>query len=1204
GEITMVPNAMRRVDFDSPSTDGHRVTYSAKQKYYRGLLVHYTNTGGDTGEATANGSTTSLTTTTAGLIEGRLVNCIILFTEGQNTGAWRRISANTTTSISWSGSDPLAYITSTGDDYEIRDTVRVMLSPEEPKYKYATARGSGQRSSAGSGAGSSKEFSLLEFAGNNGKWPADQKGMLLRRSDAHGNMETYAFDTSLPGGRNGSVTTSQGWQVIYDYIDDAPNSGRIRSILASKTVGGPAFMGEVNVLHDDVTYDDDCGTAGDLLMVHSCEDLSGNGSATSKDGSTPKSRLNDTEASYDDDVLIGDKLVMIDGENAGQIRTVTDNGDEWIVVGTDFDYDIDDGDSYMVVRGEIKTTVYRYYRDGDDDGVDNQLKMVLEPDAVQAIIDDGGSVVDAEDILHLADDAVITGSKTLEEYASRSFKYYTGNLITDDVITGTPWGGNDDLDEMYLGDSDASDFNETGFVKSETISGRCGSCGGSGAVGITRTYYYMDQHGGPDATNPAPTHDKVVRVVVEDTVDSSSNPAHRKIFGLNKSGVALREVLAIDPPPATPKYWCKSRLVGADPETPNQVNQTLQRRMPSAHVSVTTHAKIAQFLDPTTGDDPTNDEDTLEDSTGLIYVYGLDVNGRRTETKVGKGETGADTPYFVSARTYGNGTASNQPSHLPVETYAYTSNTEQTKGNGILTTISYIFWDGSDPTEGECRQIKIKTINYPKVPTSENGRGDGGGDPQITRAEYYDSKGRLRLTKDGEGNVDYYAYDVKTGGLAYTVVDIKTDGAPTAATSPPGGAYTPWSDVSGDLVSEGYYDFSNTDGGNLAETTYVYDDLGRRTRVVDPAGVITYTVYGDNQTLVFPAWKADGANSVSLLPIQVTETNCDGEISTTYTVDPDRRHLNGSNEPDGLADGTTTSHYFTRTVYNHNDNGQLTSVDRYWDCDVSTSKLTTSYTYYDDGLQKKVTAPDGTVTETLYDALGRVKETKRGTAGNEQTVSKKYYDGATSATLVEGDGNVTRVEVFSGSATYTTDYVYDYRNRQTKVRGSDSVAVVKTLDGLGRTTTAIIYANTTFASGDVGNATNANRRAKTEIAYNQRGQLYKTVVYEVDPSTGTPGDSLTAEHWYDDDGRRIKTQGPNTFDEGIDTYYVFSKYVYDAAGRLTDTYLAYDDETGYAAADDMDPADHGHKIPWRSRTHSFSGAERPAGRPVYRHSSR
>jgi len=83
--------------------------------------------------------------------------------------------------------------------------------------------------------------------------------------------------------------------------------------------------------------------------------------------------------------------------------------------------------------------------------------------------------------------------------------------------------------------------------------------------------------------------------------------------------------------------------------------------------------------------------------------------------------------------------------------------------------------------------------------------------------------------------------------------------------------------------------------------------------------------------------------------------------------------------------------------------------------------------------------------------------------------------------------------------------------------------------------------------------------ARSETKYDDRGRVYQTVRYGVNPATGTVGQSLADNTWYDASGNVIKQQPAGA--------RLFTKQVYDGLGRKTKTYVGYDlSESSYADA--------------------------------------
>jgi hypothetical protein len=75
-----------------------------------------------------------------------------------------------------------------------------------------------------------------------------------------------------------------------------------------------------------------------------------------------------------------------------------------------------------------------------------------------------------------------------------------------------------------------------------------------------------------------------------------------------------------------------------------------------------------------------------------------------------------------------------------------------------------------------------------------------------------------------------------------------------------------------------------------------------------------------------------------------------------------------------------------------------------------------------------------------------------------------------------------------------------------------------------------------------------NLIGRSQAVYDALGRVYRNVVYGVDPSTGSPGNALTQNLWYDASGNVMLNQ--NQADRG------FTKMSYDGLNRLTVSYAA------------------------------------------------
>ncbi|WP_428940595.1 RHS repeat-associated core domain-containing protein [Fontivita pretiosa] len=919
-----------------------------------------------------------------------------------------------------------------------------------------------------------------------------QRGLLRKITDRY-DVDTGVQSLSYShdnGSRIRQVTTSQGWSVVYTYGDTGTNAGRVQKIDVKNASSQVIKRVRYTYYAAGQGYSTDVGSDGDLLMVES--------------------------------------MAAADGDTLST----------------------DPNDSALSIK---RVTQYRYYRDGDADGKNHLLKMVIEPAQVAAIDAADSGITAPADILTKADNYAVNGGTTVAQHASRSFTYYTSDLNTDGNIT-TPWG-TENLSSKYGGsDADeADDASKIYLVKSETVSGKCGSCGGGGASGggVKHSYFYMDLNSG---SSP----DTVRRIVVQDTQDADNAAAYRTIYGLNSDGVELRQAVIEDPTQATLRCWCRSTLRGTSGVTKNQ---PIEERMPSAHAAVDSNSELAQFLNPTSG---SNDSATLSSTDGLIYVYGY-TNGYNTDIRIKKGSGG--TEYYIAAKDYGNG-GDNQPAWLPVKVYSYATQTTN-RNAGQQFTYTYTFHDAAD--------TKIETImcTYPEISTAQNGAGPGNA---ITQSWYFDVRGRLRWVKDGEGRVHYIAQNRKTGGIGYTMVHVNTDSLPGDITS----AGNSWVEWSGSVPTG----FTNTDPAAVQLATKVeYDDQGRVTKVTDAGGTVTWTRYEEGRTLVYRAW--NGTSGTPLLPIEVVEFDDDGQVTQSYTVDPARAASSGSapdKVPSGLSAGTTQTHYLSLTRYGYTSKQQLQSVDRYHLIPSSgTGTLSTNYhrTFYRyDAMgrtSRAIQVVSGTddsgltgcveqVTKLVYDFAGRVTEVHRGVSGTGHVmktttiydtdptlkkVSATFYDELSpgSGTSGVGDGNVTSTISYydaDNSSNYVlTKYHYNWRNVLRGIEPEAAPFTVIDADFMGRTVATAMFVtaptwsavedNETYAQ----NASDANRRSLATTAYDPLGRVYQTAVYAVS-SSGVPGNRLVTDRYYDRNSNLVATATKGS---------AAMEYAYDGAGR-------------------------------------------------------
>ena len=830
------------------------------------------------------------------------------------------------------------------------------------------------------------------------------------------------------------------------------------------------------------------------------------------------------------------------------------------------------GDAHFSI---VRATMYRYY----GYGLEHKIRYVFSPASVEKAMA-AASLTYHENLLYyyLTDGL---GGGTLSQYANVEYNYYTSDFPTDDVNDGGQndggvGGSDENLHDKYGG----SNCVETGFVKSQTIHKDY-----KGNLG-TRTYFYMEN---PDRLS---NKNAVKRIVVEDCGTDGT----RKIYGLSGEGLMLREIFVDDPDAQTPTYWCTSYVLGeTDDASTNNVNQVIEKRMPSVHSCIDSTADVFAFLDVDQSEENEWDSvDIMNQTSGIVYTYKYDAEGHLTEEHVKKGEDGEGVnkdEHYLRIVTYGDGTG-DKVKYLPWETYVFHKDdkTGTDDSKRFKTTITYTFHDGNK------QMMATKTVTRDKVGLSENGS-----DVDIVTKEYYDQKGRLRWAKDGEGYVTYYSHHPVTGGLAYVSVDCNAvaQGLPADIQNGSNGKWEEWGTSS---PPDG---FVRTDGlpTPLALVTkYEYDDLGRQIKVEDPKHVVTATAYCDNETRVYPGWN-DSAEPKQPLPIRVEKTNDDDLTTEMYTVKPSGlTEIGVKNDlPSGSDTGEGQDDYATWTRYGYDydffqgyKTGLLRTVDRYHvipasgDGTLSTNYYRTIYNHdllgrRTDTIQIVSGTGTGTsveeVTRTNYDVLGRVSYTERFVSGASHTIGdyrqpylnpenarktvlKLYYDESTPGshnTAGVGDGLVTsRIEFYDASHNEDEDYAvkpfyhYNWRGQLRGIQPEAAPYTVQDVDNLGRVVATAQFTSTANFGNNwatvLGNdsyadsATDANRRTLAKTLYDEMGRVYATQVYAV-TSAGVKGDCLRTDNYYDRNSRLVGTTSPG---RGA------TEYGYDGAGRRTE----------------------------------------------------
>jgi len=153
------------------------------------------------------------------------------------------------------------------------------------------------------------------------------------------------------------------------------------------------------------------------------------------------------------------------------------------------------------------------------------------------------------------------------------------------------------------------------------------------------------------------------------------------------------------------------------------------------------------------------------------------------------------------------------------------------------------------------------TTTYPIVTTAQNGPNSAS-----TDAIAFDGFGRPTWTKDTEGFLTYTAYDPATGAVVKTIDDVDSSLTGTFAGLPSG-----WSTPGG--------------GGLQLVTTATVDLLGRTTKLTDPLGNITYTVYNDTnyEVRVYPGWTGSTTTGPTIVTREDRSNSYDEVLTMSAT---------------------------------------------------------------------------------------------------------------------------------------------------------------------------------------------------------------------------------------------------------------------------------------------------------------------------------
>jgi hypothetical protein len=198
----------------------------------------------------------------------------------------------------------------------------------------------------------------------------------------------------------------------------------------------------------------------------------------------------------------------------------------------------------------------------------------------------------------------------------------------------------------------------------------------------------------------------------------------------------------------------------------------------------------------------------------------------------------------------------------------------------------------------------------------------------------------------------------------------------------------------------------------------------------------------------------------------------------------------------------------------------------------------------------RVDSPVGTITRTVWttpqwiasvwvgtDDIGATDTdpTGGGAAGNSMVIIvSNVYDGGSGG----GDGNLTQttqyVSATSGD-TRVSNYGYDFRDRMINMTDATNRYGVYTYDNFDRMTMFQAYATS-----------DGNLYAQSQTNFDDRGRVYQHLTYAVDPSTGTVGNAIRSNLWYDPSGSLLQQIQQ---DDGV----AFTKSSYNGVNWVTAT---------------------------------------------------
>lgn len=430
------------------------------------------------------------------------------------------------------------------------------------------------------------------------------------------------------------------------------------------------------------------------------------------------------------------------------------------------------------------------------------------------------------------------------------------------------------------------------------------------------------------------------------------------------------------------------------------------------------------------------------------------------------------------------------------------------------TSFDYTFFTDST------RIASISTA-LPVVSAAQNGPGTADVMDQV-----FDADGRLHYTRDADGYINRFTYDVATGALIETIVDVNT----ALVSDEPAGWTTP------------------VGGGLHLITSMEVDNLGRTTKLTLPNGNVTYTVFDDanHETRNYRGW--DSATQRPTGPTEVYREDRPGSYVETLTMSaaPD---VDGSGRPTGteaIGEIQTLSRSYISA------GGQVTHTDDYFFIQGGAAA--------DAGFETP-SVGTGFYSAFAYNPSGGawLFNSGSGVAGNGSgfTSGNPNAPEGTQVAFLQSVGSSISQSVALAAGSYTISFAAAQR-QNFQPAGNQSFQVV--VDGavIGTFTPgSTSYATSTTAGftvdagvhtiAFVGLTTGDSTAFLDQITVNGTAGL----VYSTDPDIGVEGVHFYRSDFdYDKRGRQNRTVTPT------DTIY---RTEYDGVGRVVSTWVGTDD---------------------------------------------